>query len=126
MQVLFEIMVQIKQKGGIGVENPSPRSFSGRISDRTDMNMRNGYESPHIRYSYPLHIFISRCGYESRCMYSVSHEISHRDESCHTKMSHVRNYLSLLSHMTHLCVASIYIYVIHKSHEPITLCGHGS
>jgi len=29
MQVLFEIMVQIKQKRGIGVENPSPRSFSG-------------------------------------------------------------------------------------------------
>jgi len=29
MQVLFEIMVQIKQKRGIGVENPYPRSFSG-------------------------------------------------------------------------------------------------
>ena len=29
MHVLFEIMVQIKQKRGIGVENPSPRSFSG-------------------------------------------------------------------------------------------------
>ena len=29
MQVLFEMMVQIKQKMGIGVENPSPRSFSG-------------------------------------------------------------------------------------------------
>jgi len=28
---LFEIMVQIKQKRGIGVENPSPRSFSGGI-----------------------------------------------------------------------------------------------
>jgi len=32
MQVLFEIMVQIKQKRGIGVENPSPRSFSGGLS----------------------------------------------------------------------------------------------
>jgi len=31
MQVLFEIMVQIKQRRGIGVENPSPRSFSGGI-----------------------------------------------------------------------------------------------
>jgi len=29
MQVLFETIVQIKQKRGIGVENPSPRSFSG-------------------------------------------------------------------------------------------------
>jgi len=29
MQGLFEIVVQIKQKRGIGVENPSPRSFSG-------------------------------------------------------------------------------------------------
>jgi len=29
MQVLIEIMVQIKQKRGIEVENPSPRSFSG-------------------------------------------------------------------------------------------------
>jgi len=28
-QVLFEIMVQIKQKRGIGVENPSERSFVG-------------------------------------------------------------------------------------------------
>jgi len=35
MQGLFEIMVQIKQKRGIGVENPSLRSFSGgkRIGD---------------------------------------------------------------------------------------------
>jgi len=32
MQVLFEIMVQIKQKRGIGVENPSARSFSGGVS----------------------------------------------------------------------------------------------
>jgi len=29
MKVLFKIMVQIKQKRGIGVENPSLRSFSG-------------------------------------------------------------------------------------------------
>jgi hypothetical protein len=29
MQVLFEMILQIKQKRGIGVENPSPRSFSG-------------------------------------------------------------------------------------------------
>jgi hypothetical protein len=29
MQGLFEIMVQIKQKRGIGAENPSPRSFPG-------------------------------------------------------------------------------------------------
>jgi len=29
MQVLFEMMVQIKQNMGIGVETPSPRSFSG-------------------------------------------------------------------------------------------------
>jgi len=29
MQVLFEIMVQNKQKGGTGVESPPPRSFSG-------------------------------------------------------------------------------------------------
>ena len=29
MQVLFELMVQIKQKRGIGVENPSARTFSG-------------------------------------------------------------------------------------------------
>jgi len=29
MQVLFEMIVQIKQKRGVGVENPSPRSFSG-------------------------------------------------------------------------------------------------
>jgi len=28
MQVLFEIMVQNKQKGGTGVESPPPRSFS--------------------------------------------------------------------------------------------------
>jgi len=28
-QILFEIMVQIKQKRGIGVENPSERSFVG-------------------------------------------------------------------------------------------------
>ena len=31
MQGLFEIMVQIKLKRGTGVENPSPRSFSGGI-----------------------------------------------------------------------------------------------
>jgi len=31
MQVLFEITVQIKQKRGIGVENPSPSSFSGGL-----------------------------------------------------------------------------------------------
>jgi len=31
MQVFFEIMVQIEQKRGIGVENPSPRSFSGGL-----------------------------------------------------------------------------------------------
>jgi len=32
MQGLFEIMVQqIKQKRGIGFENPSPRSFSGGL-----------------------------------------------------------------------------------------------
>jgi len=29
MQVLFEIMVQNKQKGDTGVESPPPRSFSG-------------------------------------------------------------------------------------------------
>jgi len=29
MHVLFEIMVQNKQKGGTGVESPPPRSFSG-------------------------------------------------------------------------------------------------
>jgi len=29
MQILFEILGEIKQKRGIGVENPSPRSFSG-------------------------------------------------------------------------------------------------
>ena len=29
MQVLFEMMVQIAHKRGIGVETPSPRSFSG-------------------------------------------------------------------------------------------------
>ena len=33
MKVLFEIMVQIKQKRGIGVENPSPRSFSGGVEN---------------------------------------------------------------------------------------------
>jgi len=32
MQGLFKIMVQIKQKRGIGVENPTPRSFSGGIN----------------------------------------------------------------------------------------------
>ena len=31
MQVLFAIMVQIKQKRGIGVESPSPKSFSGGV-----------------------------------------------------------------------------------------------
>ena len=31
MQVLFEIMVQIKPKRGIGVETPSPRSFSSGV-----------------------------------------------------------------------------------------------
>ena len=34
MQVWFEIMVQIKQKRGIGVDNPSPRGFSGGVSER--------------------------------------------------------------------------------------------
>jgi len=29
---LLEIMVQIKQKRGIGVENPFPRSFLGGIT----------------------------------------------------------------------------------------------
>jgi len=32
MKVFFEIIVQIKQKEGIGVENPSPRSFSRGIT----------------------------------------------------------------------------------------------
>jgi len=32
MQVLFEIMVQTKQKRGIGFQNPSPRSFSGGVA----------------------------------------------------------------------------------------------
>ena len=31
MQVLFEIMVQNKQKGGIGVESPPVGSFSGGV-----------------------------------------------------------------------------------------------
>ena len=31
MQVLFEIMVQIKQKRGIGVGNPSSRSILGGV-----------------------------------------------------------------------------------------------
>jgi len=31
MQVLFEIMVHSKQKGGAGVESPPPRSFSGGV-----------------------------------------------------------------------------------------------
>ena len=32
MQVLFEIMLQIKQKRGIGVENTSPRNFSDGLA----------------------------------------------------------------------------------------------
>jgi len=38
MQVLFEIMVQIKQKRGIGVENTSPRSFSGGAGKQIPKN----------------------------------------------------------------------------------------
>ena len=37
MQVLFEIMVQIKQKRGIGVEIASPRSFSGGLYSVLDL-----------------------------------------------------------------------------------------
>jgi len=42
MQGLFEITVQIKQKRGIGVENPSPRSFSGgKMCDGEGIQMRH-------------------------------------------------------------------------------------
>jgi len=42
MQVLFEIMVKIKQKRGIGVETPSPRSFSGGAAYATHTSVQNG------------------------------------------------------------------------------------
>jgi len=42
VQVLFEIMIPIKEKRGIGVENPSPRSFSGGLKGYSQDETRNG------------------------------------------------------------------------------------
>ena len=48
MQVLFEIMVQNKQKGGTGVKSPPPRSFSGGTCIE---DTERGYE---FMYFFPL------------------------------------------------------------------------
>ena len=45
MQVLFEMMVQIKQKMGIGVENPSPRSFSRRTRSLSRARAREAFRA---------------------------------------------------------------------------------
>ena len=51
MQVLFEIIVQIQQKRGIGVETPSPRSFSGGYGTQLSYSTKRGALS-HCNYLY--------------------------------------------------------------------------
>jgi len=56
MQVLFEIMVHIKQKRGIGVENPSPRSFSGGMDKGSCVWLS---QATHVTYSYVFwHVYM--------------------------------------------------------------------
>jgi len=58
MQGLFEIMVQIKSKRGIGVENPSPRSFSGGIYERTHTYFMSIYMRGAATYNIHERIYI--------------------------------------------------------------------
>ena len=62
MQVLFEIMVQIKQKRGIGVESPSPRSFSGGVFKDVFIH----------RYSTLLFIHKYICGSKQKFIHKYS------------------------------------------------------
>jgi len=53
MQVLFEIMVQIKHKRGIEFENPSPRCFSGGFLRAFLANILYTNISPSFRKDAP-------------------------------------------------------------------------
>jgi len=62
MQVLFEIMVNIKQKRGIRVENPSPRSFSGGIYHNFGVQLTSTQEIP-VQFVYMYTFWWFRCMY---------------------------------------------------------------
>ena len=59
MQVLFEIMVQNKQKGGKGVESPPPRSISGGHLRRISVDRRS---STKYRDSFVINSIDDTCG----------------------------------------------------------------
>jgi len=76
MQVLFEIMVQNKQKGCTWVESPPPRSFSGgnqedALSVILFLNPTNTLPpmSSLVSCSLTLRLHLSHCAFDSRPLF---------------------------------------------------------
>jgi len=94
MQVLFEIMLQIKQKRGIGVENTSPRNFSDGLalsSSEFVTYMRALTPSPDPQ-ALDSHKLAQRPGQPARAIILGITQFVTRLPACRTRLAHLLYY----------------------------------